>query len=258
MKIALVIPTYKPHFIYLKQLCKNISEQTRLPDLVIIRASSCDTPEAKAILQQLSERPLPFSLQILDTAEPQCQAQNRNEGADAVPPEFDAVSFFDSDDRMHPRRLEFIEAMFAQGAEGVIHSYKIGTEASEPPWDSFDTLPPHVWGSILLQKESAIQTGNQIVSLSEIKKIFPGWRPDGKEITFFRAIPMNEDLDEQLCAQCGHLSVLLHVFKGLRFDEEALGYEDIKYVSELVMREHKTVTITGILSYYTMRSNNAS
>ena len=257
MKIALVIPTYKPHFIYLKQLCKNIGEQTRLPDLVVIRASSCDTSEAKAILQQLSAQPLPFPLQILDTAEPQCQAQNRNEGADAVPPEFDIISFFDSDDLMHPKRLELLESLFLQGAEAVLHDCMMGDacESVNPEWETYDTPPSHVWDSILLQKESAIQSGNQIVSRSEILKAYPGSIiPTGKEITFLRPITMDEELEQQLPAHLGHLSIVSRLFKTIRFNEDALGYEDAKFVSDIVTQRHRTATVCAKLSLYRVGS----
>ena len=250
MKITLVIPTYKPHFIYLERLCQNISEQTRLPDLVIIRASSCDTEEAGDTLATVSGKPWPFPLTVLATAAPQCQAKNRNEGAEAVPPEFDAISFFDSDDWMHPRRLEIIEQMFLKGAEAVLHECAKG--ASAPSWEIYEDPVPHVWDSILLQKESAIQEGNQIVSRSVILQVYPNEIPGGKEITFLRPIPMDDDLEKELGMHLGHVSIVRRLFGLLQFEEEALGYEDAKFVSDIVVRHHRTVSIRAELSYYTL------
>jgi hypothetical protein len=247
MKIALVIPTYKPHYIYLQGLCKNAAEQTRLPDLVVIRASSCDA-EARLLLDNLHKTAWPFPLLILETAAQQCQAQNRNEGAEAVPAEFDIISFFDSDDLMHPRRLEFLERVFHQGAEAIIHS-----QQDHLAWDSFETPPPHVWDSILLQKESAIQAGNQIVSCSEWLKAYSS-RPIGKEITFLRPIPMDEELEEQLGMHFGHVSVTRKLFQEIRFDTEALGYEDAKFFSDIVAQRHRTASIRAKLSFYSTGS----
>jgi hypothetical protein len=251
MKIALVIPTYKPHFIYLEKLCKNITEQTRLPDLVVIRASSCDTEEAGAQLAALSKQQWPFPLQILDTPAQQFQAQNRNEGAAAVPPDFDVISFFDSDDLMHPRRLEFLERVFLQGAEAVFHGCVRAHTTTELEWETFDAPPGHVWDSFVLQKESAIQSGNQIVSRSEILKAPPdSILPIGREVTFFRPIPMDEELEECLDTHYGHLSILQSLLKIVRFDEEALGYEDAKIISDIIFQRRKTASIRAKLSFY--------
>ena len=248
MKIALVIPTYKPHYIYLERLCKNAAEQTRRPDLVVIRASSCDE-EAKPLLDNLHKTAWPFPLLVLESAEQQCQAQNRNEGADAVPPEFDIISFFDSDDLMHPRRLEFVERVFHQGADAVLHS-----QQNHIAWESFLAPPHHVWDSILLQKESAIQAGNQIVSRSVWEKVYFS-KPTGKEITFLRPIPMDEELEEQLSMHFGHVSVTRKLFQGIRFDQEALGYEDAKFFSDIVAGRHRTASIRAKLSFYSTGSD---
>jgi hypothetical protein len=249
MKIALVIPTYTPHFMYLEGLCKNIAEQTRLPDLVIIRASSCD--EDNPLLDTLRNISWPFPLLILETAEQQVQAQNRNQGAAAVPAEFDVISFFDSDDLMHPRRLDILESLFLQGAEAVLHDCILSQASAIPCWDLYDLDPPHVWNSILLQKESAIQCGTQIVSRSEILKAYPGCIiPTGKEITFLRPIPMDKELEECLPATLGHVSIAAPLFATIRFDEAALGYEDAKFVSDIVVKRHKTATVCAKLSVY--------
>jgi hypothetical protein len=254
MKIAVVIPTYRPHFVYLTDLCKNIAEQTRLPDLVVIRASSC-SEDAKNLLDQLSEKVWPFPLQILPTAAQQYQARNRNEGAAAVPPEFDVISFFDSDDLMHPRRLELLERVFLQGAEAVLHDCIMD---DSPEWETYEEPPSHVWDSILLQKESAIQSENQIVSRSEILKAYPDLIPTGKEITFLRPIPMDEDLVEALRGTLGHVSIVARLFKTIQFDEDALGYEDAKFVSDIVFQRYRTATVRAKLSFIGLEAASLS
>ena len=249
MKIALVVPTYKPHYVYLNRLCANIAEQTRLPDLVIIRASSCDEA-GKTILEEVLGAEWPYPLKILDTPEKQYQAQNRNEGADAVPPDFDIISFFDSDDLMHPRRLEFIESVFEQGAEAVFHDYSHREQSfTRPVWDTYDSVHA-VRNSILLQKESAIQQGTKIISRSEYTTIFPNTIIVGKEVVFYRPIPMDEHLETQLSVHFGHASVLTRVFKLVRFDEAALGYEDAKFASDIVFQHYETAHIQEKLSVY--------
>jgi len=251
MKIALVIPSYKAHFVYLERLCKNIAEQTRLPDLVVIRASSCDCEAAKDVLDNLLAQQWPFPLTILETPAQQYQAQNRNEGVAAVPSDVDVVSFFDSDDLMHPRRLEFLEQLFIEGAEAVGHDCAMGDLNEPPNWDTYTATPPYVWDSILLQQESAVQSGTQIVSRSEIIKGYGASTVAiGKEITFLRPIPMDDALEEQLRIHFGHMSVSRKVFTSMRFDEAAHGYEDTKYMSDIVIRRYKTASIRAKLSYY--------
>jgi len=222
MKIALVVPTYKPHFIYLRRLCESIAQQTRLPDLVIIRASSCDAAER---FRDVSGCQWPFPLTILTTPNQQFQAQNRNEGVDAVPPDFDVISFFDSDDFMHPRRLEIMESLFLKGAEAVFHDCQKGSGV--PVWDIYDT-PRVVWNSILLQKESVGITAEVV----------------------YRPIPMDEELEEEFGGTFGHISVSRSIFRRIRFDHAALGYEDMLFASQIVREGYRTATICACLSYY--------
>jgi hypothetical protein len=222
MKIALVIPSYKPHFMYLRRLCESIAQQTRLPDLVIIRASSCDASER---FSDVSGCQWPFPLTILTTPNQQFAAQNRNEGVDAVPPDFDVVSFFDSDDFMHPRRLEIMESLFLEGAEAVFHDCQKGS--GMPVWDTYDA-PRVVWNSILLQKESVGMTAEVV----------------------YRPIPMDEELEEELGGTFGHISVSSSIFRRIRFDHAALGYEDMLFASQIVRQGYRTATIRACLSYY--------
>jgi hypothetical protein len=251
MKIALVIPTYKPHFIYLHQLCQNIAEQTRLPDLVIIRASSCDTPDAVRLIEDVSGFVWPFPLQILATRKQQFQAQNRNEGADAVPADFDAISFFDSDDFMHPKRLEYIEDMFLKGASAVFHGYQKG--CGLPAWESYD-IPCVAWDSILLQRETLVRVGSQALTLPELEEINPEYNALRLvRAEFYRPVAMDENLEEAITVTFGHCSVATPVFRSIRFNHDAVGYEDVLFASEIVKNGYKTVSVRARLSYYSLR-----
>jgi hypothetical protein len=93
MKLAVVIPTYKYHIPLLKATLESIVAQTCFPDLVIVHASSCDT-ECRRILAGLRNARWPFPLLILETEKAQHAAQNKNDGAAAVPEEIDVISFF--------------------------------------------------------------------------------------------------------------------------------------------------------------------
>ena len=75
--------------------------------------------------------------------------------------------------------------------------------------------------------------------------------PAEYEITFLRPIPMDEHLEETLGTHFGHVSVLLRIMKDIQFDLAALGYEDAKFVSDIVYNRHKTASINAKLSFYT-------
>jgi glycosyltransferase involved in cell wall biosynthesis len=229
MKIAVVIPTYIAHIKYLESLLENISQQTRAPDLVIIRASSCKSEIG------IKENVWPFPLKIMYTEHKQYAAQNRNEGADAVPEDFDAISFIDSDDLMYPRRLEMIEQFLKEGVDAVFHNCTRGPrETAEIPTEDG---PMAIYDSICLQKESIF---NMIDNRNEI---------------LLRPIPMDENLEEEFCIQFAHATVRKECFAAIRFDERAFRYEDAKFVSDIVLRRYKTVTLKNKLSHYTTVDN---
>lgn len=222
MKIAVVIPTYKDHFCFLEGLLINISEQTRLPDMVIIRASSCDAP-----LDISGD--WPFPLKILETPAKQFAGQNRNEGVDAVPDDFDAVCFMDADDYMHPRRLEMTVPLLEQGADAVYHCCQHGPR--EPiTWEEAEPSP--VWGCVTLQR---------ITMWIEVLR---------KTIDLLQPIQLDEDMGEEICVHCGHPTVRLSCFKAVRFDEMAYRYEDTKFFSDIVYKHYNTVALKNKLSYF--------
>jgi len=109
MRLIVLLPTYKGHLPYVPRVLQSIEVQTRKPDLVILCASSCP-PDWKETIDLTNYS---FELQIYTTEEKQNAAQNRNRGIDTIDSlENTIVSFFDSDDIMHPRRLECIEHAF--------------------------------------------------------------------------------------------------------------------------------------------------
>ena len=226
MKIAVVIPTYKAHLKFLKSLLENISSQTRLPDLVIIRASSTT---GGAEVEQLS---WPFPLKILYTENKQHAGQNRNEGADAVPEDFEAISFIDSDDLMYPRRLELVERFLNEGVDAVFHKFTRGARESAKAPEEEDLIA--IYDSISLQKETIFNTLNN------------------KYEILFRPIQLDENLEEEIPIVYPHVTVRKECFKAIRFNELAFRYEDVKFVSDIVFRRYKTVTIKNILSHYTV------
>ena len=125
MKIAVVIPSYSGDLDKIPNMLKSISEQTRHPDLVILRISAMDTTPIYET---------PFPLTVLSVSNTQSAAQNRNAGAIAVPKDYDIISFFDSDDWMHPRRIEFLERAFQEPVDVVLHNAILKREEEFDGW----------------------------------------------------------------------------------------------------------------------------
>ena len=119
MKVAVVIPSFIGDLQNLRKTLETISQQTRCPELVVVHISSIPSDE---ILESLRSVEYPFRFQIFSVPEKRSAAENRNAGATKVPEEFDVISFFDSDDWMHPRRIEYIAAAFEQPVDVIVHN----------------------------------------------------------------------------------------------------------------------------------------
>jgi hypothetical protein len=63
---------------------------------------------------------------------------------------------------------------------------------------------------------------------------------------------LDENLEEEIPIVYSHVTVRKECFKTIRFNELAFRYEDAKFVSDIVFRRYKTVTIKNILSHYTI------
>ena len=133
MKIAVVIPSFIKDLKNLEKTLETISEQTRLPDLVVVHISSIPSEN---LLATLRGKPYPFPVQILSVTEKRNAAENRNAGARWVPDDFDVISFFDSDDWMHPQRIEYIERAFQEPIDVVLHNILRETPESFIAWDT--------------------------------------------------------------------------------------------------------------------------
>jgi glycosyltransferase involved in cell wall biosynthesis len=197
---------------------------------VVIRASSCEVEDIP-FLEDLGARSWPFPLKILSTEAKQYAAQNRNEGSDAVPEFFDAISYLDSDDLMHPRRLEILEKMLEKGADIVLHSYKSGAREKLIKWwevgePAFECEP----FSFKLEN-----------IYSHIKKCI---------VTFSRAI---YDTDK-FWLHAAHITVRLACFKAVRFDESAFRYEDSQFMSDVLWHGFKSIALENKLTYWSLVS----
>ena len=114
MQIGVAIPCYIGHIEQLQVLLESISNQTRLPDKVIVSCSSTT---------ELPDLPkYNFELNIIFEPSVKNPSQNRNIAARHL--DTDIITFFDADDIMHPQRIEFIEQAFWEGADIVLHNFE--------------------------------------------------------------------------------------------------------------------------------------
>ena len=119
MRIGVAIPCYIGHINQLQVLLESISNQTRLPDKVVVSCSSTtDLPDLPKY---------DFDLIIVCDSTRKNTAQNRNIAAQRL--DTDVITFFDADDVMHPQRIEFIEQAFLSNADIVLHNFE--TEHSQ-------------------------------------------------------------------------------------------------------------------------------
>lgn len=125
MRLGVAIPCYKHHISVLKRCLDNIEAQTRRPDMVVVSCSSCDAEDVPAYSYS-------FSLKVLTHKERKNAAENRNLAAKELSG-CDILSFFDSDDVMHPQRLQCIEEQFnTYPCDILLHNFWLDEECTQP------------------------------------------------------------------------------------------------------------------------------
>ena len=232
MILAICIPVYEQHVPHLERLLESLKQQTRIPERVVVSASSIKPGGAAAtILRRLEEREFPFSLTILATEKAQTSGTNRNLAADAatsLSPPLDILSFFDADDEMHPRRCEAIvraferDSTFAALLHGTDHILAESTERDWPALEDSDLIP--IEGGEEIKRELAfcpsLKCGIQIPRV-----VFS--RPDGGSSKYESNLHF------------GHISILSSLWRtsGIRFTEEITGLKIRSSLASLLSRD---------------------
>lgn len=223
MKLAVVIPTYKHHIPLLKATLDSIVGQTCLPDLVLVQASSCDI-ECSAILEGLRQPIWPFPLIILETEKAQHAAENKNEGVRALPEDIDIISFFDSDDLMHPRRIEFVKRYISEGYDAVYHGH-----TRTPDWDMWQEPNPVI--DCYIKQETVADAFS------------------AKPFTIRRLIFLDEE-DDEVSYTDGPVTLRKKCFSRINYNEDAKGHQDCLFASELFRAGYKLLNLNLPLMVY--------
>lgn len=131
--IGIAIPCYEPHHVYIRQVLDSIANQTQKPNKVVISCSSW--PYDGRVDTEYKGIPLT----ILYWARRIVQAENRNLAASEL--NTDYISFFDADDLMHPRRIEYILKAFDEAkCDVIVHDYQYTMRNSDDPFIEYDAL----------------------------------------------------------------------------------------------------------------------
>ncbi|HSX26762.1 MAG TPA: glycosyltransferase [Chlamydiales bacterium] len=109
MKVSVVIPCHSKHFSLLSYLLSQYSQQTRLPEEIVISLSGVRFLSS-AEIRELENRTWPFALKVIQTQENLSAAENRNIACRAS--SGDLLICQDADDFTHLRRVEVIQYLF--------------------------------------------------------------------------------------------------------------------------------------------------
>lgn len=124
IKISIIVPCYKPDIIYLDDSFNSILKQTKYPYEVILAISEIDNNIKNEIYNKYNnifqEKNIIFK--IISTIKVQYPGINRNMGSSIATG--DLLSFIDSDDIIHPMKLEITEYFYEKYKfDGMLHSY---------------------------------------------------------------------------------------------------------------------------------------
>lgn len=137
--LAVCIPLDSSDIKYLDRCLRSIKAQTRKPDQIHISASRCTKEHERQIRLICFNLRLQAQIQIHTTV--LLAGANRNRAAKAATERGASILFFfDSDDIMHPRRIEIIAKHFKRDATitGILNRYIFGPKdtltVEDIPW----------------------------------------------------------------------------------------------------------------------------
>lgn len=125
---SIIIPCHPLHIDFLEPLLKRYSEQTVLPDEILVSISEKERADPEKI-KKIEKTPWPFRLKILLSSERLFPGANRNRACSIASK--DLVICQDVDDTPHPKRIEVIKEVFSKyKIIHLIHRYN-GKKFSE-------------------------------------------------------------------------------------------------------------------------------
>jgi glycosyltransferase involved in cell wall biosynthesis len=121
---GVAVPCYYKHFKYLNGLLKSLSQQTRLPDEVVISLSQVENLATEEV-DALESGPWPFPVEIIRREGVFMEGANRTTAAKHC--SSDVILCIDADDLPHPQRIEAVLQLFENLPSAVMvlcgHAY---------------------------------------------------------------------------------------------------------------------------------------
>lgn len=137
---SMIIPCHYTHFEYLIELLESVSQQTRLPDEVIVALSGTDNLDAAEVARAIG-RSWPFKITWLPSGDVVSRGGNRNRAAEQA--SGDILICTDADDLMHPRRIELCMRLLESDPwpQMILHGLILSPEASPKQFQWVQQLP---------------------------------------------------------------------------------------------------------------------
>lgn len=169
LTIGIVIPCYKPHINLLKKCLDSIETQTKKPDMVIVSCSSSEESDIPYKSEDYS-----YPLKIYTHSGKRNTAQNKNFGSQFIGT--DIITYFDSDDVMHPQRIEIIYNAFINNSnfQLILHNFRRDpTDLHFPYYDvnkiTYEIDPFYIsnWGGVCLLENNSRNIHNGHISITK-------------------------------------------------------------------------------------------
>lgn len=122
---SVIVPCYHAHFKFLPELCQSLSEQSILPDEVVISVSEVDKIDYDDFVS-FSNISYPFPVVIATTNEKLFAGQNRNVACAHA--QGDIFICQDADDIPHPQRIEIVKHFFETHSMDMLLHRWVGTD----------------------------------------------------------------------------------------------------------------------------------
>ena len=249
LSTSVIIPCYYKHAIYLESLLEEFSEQSCLPDEVVISISEADKVEP-GLIQGLEETLWPFSLVIQKTHQQKYAGENRNIAAQHASKEL--LICQDADDLPHPQRIEIIKHFFEKNeidflAHMMFRSLERRDQKNGPS----------------LFKEHRFSKANiKYTFLPKYDRAIPGRRiawihRDLKEKKFLKCVQKIPKLGSGIYnIHCGNTAFKREVFEQVKWTNLHRG-QDVEFIKNVRNIFSRVCVIsTPLLYYLPERSSN--
>ncbi len=185
MTTSVIVPCYYKHFQYLEELLHCLSEQTQLPNEVVVSLSEAHRVSKDAI-KKLRQAHYPFTLKLLTTNKQLFAGENRNQACRHATG--DIFICQDADDIPHPQRIEIITYFFNKhDIPLLLHKWVHCKNRQHEAWRWYKKrkIPLHIlrtWAEH--DKYQCVHSGNCALKRSTFKKVQWTNMPRGQDTQF--------------------------------------------------------------------------